>query len=751
MLFGSRARAVPADPGTDTEHPTPVAASALVPPVPKETPVEYPDGGEGEAEVMLDLTIGADGKVAGAVVISGEAPFAQAAVEAVRAWRFEPARRDGRAVPARIRYTLRFEPSPDEPTKLTSGGEPASGRAEPARGETAPAAGEPVEVIVRGAPRTPGSVTLLSSDVRSMPGAFGDPLRTVEAQPGVVPIVSGVPSFFIRGAPPANVGFFIDGIDVPLLYHAFLGPSVVHPNVIGSVEFYRGAAPVEYGRFAGPTVAANLHPFDRSWHAEGNLRLIDVGGFAGGPLGSCERPEAECSTSQVRASARYSYTGLVLSLLSDAELHYWDYQGEVRYALGPRDSIGVFGFGAYDFFQGGGDIQQEAGGGQVTFHRADLRWDHRFSSRSHTRFAVTGGYDRTSGTESDSTSVSDRSVRARLETTTALADEATLRAGADARVDAFQLQTRPLTLSFPDFSVLFPTRTDFAGGAYLGVELAPTPAISVVPGVRADVYRVSGVTAVGVDPRILATFAVSSRVILEHSFGFAHQRPNFAAQVPGAQVADLSGGLQEAVLWSSGIKWRLPGDVTAAATVFRNGYFDALDPIGGQRDFTLDRTILNRRSTIAAAGLEIGITRPLTKDVGGFLSYTLSRSEQSSGRVHSVSGFDRPHVLQAALSYAFGAGFRAGARAVLYSGVPELNLEGSPHFTTQRRGDPYFRLDLRVEKRWRLGQSGFWGATAEILNATSTREVIRLDCGSVCVERFAGPLILPSVGVEAGF
>jgi hypothetical protein len=38
-----------------------------------------------------------------------------------------------------------------------------------------------------------------------------------------------------------------------------------------------------------------------------------------------------------------------------------------------------------------------------------------------------------------------------------------------------------------------------------------------------------------------------------------------------------------------------------------------------------------------------------------------------------------------------------------------------------------------------------------VLNATSTKEVVRLDCGSVCVERFAGPVILPSVGVEAGF
>jgi hypothetical protein len=116
-----------------------------------------------------------------------------------------------------------------------------------------------------------------------------------------------------------------------------------------------------------------------------------------------------------------------------------------------------------------------------------------------------------------------------------------------------------------------------------------------------------------------------------------------------------------------------------------------------------------------------------------------------------VSGFDRPHVLQFALTYDFGRGVRAGFRSMLYSGVPALLLEGSPHFTTERRGSPYFRLDARVEKRWQLGQNSWWALNGEILNATSTREVVRIDCGTVCVERFAGPVILPSVGIEAGF
>ena len=81
-----------------------------------------------------------------------------------------------------------------------------------------------------------------------MPGSFGDPLRSIEAQPGVVPVVSGLPTFFIRGAPPANVGFFFDGIELPILYHAFFGPSVIHPSSIERVDFYAGAAPASLGQ-----------------------------------------------------------------------------------------------------------------------------------------------------------------------------------------------------------------------------------------------------------------------------------------------------------------------------------------------------------------------------------------------------------------------------------------------------------------------------------------------------------------------
>jgi len=729
-------------------EPERVEDDVLTPPTPLATPIEYPEGETGSGSVTLELTLDEHGAVRSARVVDGDSNFAAPALAAVQAWRFRPAVRRGKNVAARIRYTIRFTP-PEVAPPDPSPGEPPSRPSEPGSAEPPAPLPPVVGILIEGERPAPGAVTVTREEARELPGSFGDPLRAIEAQPGVVPIVSGLPAFFIRGAPPANVGFFVDGVDIPVLYHAFFGPSVLHPELIDSVEFHPGAAPVQYGRFAGPVVAVKRRPFVGRRTGQATLRAIDAGALLESPLDPECNGRLECSKTGARVAGRYSYAGLVLSALSDAKLDYWDYQGEVSYALGPRDTASVLSFGAYDFFRPPTDA--ETSGGEVEFHRVDVRWDHELPRQGNLRVGLTGSYDRAGGAVEDSSVVLDRALRLRLELTSRVSDRVLLRAGADAKIDRYGLETNPLLLSYPDYSALFPERTEGVTGAYVGAEIAATDRILVTPGVRFDVYRSQGITAYGVDPRLAASFELHKNWKVEHSLGVLHQRPNFAAQVPGAQVADLAGGLQHAVLFASTLRTRLPEEIQASLGVFRAAYFKALDPIGGARDFTIDRTVLDRRSTVSAAGLELELRRPLTRRLGGFVSYTLSRSEQSLRGEKSVSGFDRPHVLQAAFSYDFGKGFRGGVRGVFYSGVPELNLEGSPHFTDRRRGRPYFRADFRAEKRFRLGQTSYVSVVAETLNATATREVVRLDCGEVCVERSAGPVVLPSIGVEAGF
>lgn len=67
------------------------------------------DGTEGY--VVLRILIDRSGQVAAARVVSAEPPgvFEEAAMAAIRAWRFSPAKDGGRPVPVWARQTLRFE------------------------------------------------------------------------------------------------------------------------------------------------------------------------------------------------------------------------------------------------------------------------------------------------------------------------------------------------------------------------------------------------------------------------------------------------------------------------------------------------------------------------------------------------------------------------------------------------------------------------------------------------------------------
>src|SRR4030095_12062140 len=105
-----------------------------------------------------------------------------------------------------------------------------------------------LDLTVVGERREVGQTTLSAADVREMPGAFGDPFRAVEALPGVPPALSGVPYFFVRGAPPNDNGYYVDGVRVPLLFHVGLGPGGIHPPLLGRIHLFPGAAP---GRSAG--------------------------------------------------------------------------------------------------------------------------------------------------------------------------------------------------------------------------------------------------------------------------------------------------------------------------------------------------------------------------------------------------------------------------------------------------------------------------------------------------------------------
>ncbi|HTP30444.1 MAG TPA: TonB family protein, partial [Anaeromyxobacteraceae bacterium] len=114
----------------------------------------------------------------------------------------------------------------------------------------------PYETVIHGERRRTevSRVSLQAQELKEVPGTMGDPFRVIMLMPGVGSMLSGVAYPVVRGAAPASTGYYLDGVRVPVLFHLFLGPAVIHPDFIDGIDFIPGAPPPRYGRLLGGVI-----------------------------------------------------------------------------------------------------------------------------------------------------------------------------------------------------------------------------------------------------------------------------------------------------------------------------------------------------------------------------------------------------------------------------------------------------------------------------------------------------------------
>jgi hypothetical protein len=780
------------------------APSELSPPVALgSTDVPYPEHAEGSAEAVLELVVETDGSVSSATVVDGIEPFAEQARNAALGWRFTPAERAGVPVRARIRAKVVFRSEQEEPGVLAAPATSVPTVPSTSRSEASPprAPDEPVEVVVEGERREIGETTLSKRDVREMPGAFGDAFRAIEALPGVTPLVSGIPYFYMRGAPPNNAGYYVDGVRVPQLFHLGVGQSVIHPGMIERVDFFPSAAPARYGGFAGGIVAGETRTPASELHGEANLRLVDAGALVEAPFAG--------GRGTALVAGRYGYPGPILEAVSsDIKLEYWDYQARGVVELGNDDALGVFAFGGHDYFATLSPSMDPEARNEVTeqfvsdFHRLDLRYDHALSG-GRLRLAVTGGYD-TQGAEP--TTMSNHSLGGRLEIEQRLAQDLVFRGGADARFDHYGIRitkmgpgepVAPASADPPPDNLSAGVHSDFVWRIARHVELVPGARFDVFASERPREAPASGTerTVVpAVDPRFSARAGIAPGIVWLGALGLSHQYPSLRlGDVPGP-VASVPGfpfghpELQTAAQASQGVELALPEDLMLTVTGFYSLFWGMTDlsascfqdlpgnsaePMAGD---PVPPLICPNNDPVRgrAFGLELLLRRSFSKRLSGWLSYTLSRATQQAhfitpegaAELATVpSSFDRTHVLNLVLAYDLGRRWRVGSRLLFYTGTPYSQLDGSfpvPPYNAYR-APSYYRVDFRLEKRWPLGSNGSIAFVLEGLNVTLRKEVTNLglecegkstlegEASTRCEPSKIGPLTIPSVGVEAFF
>ncbi len=623
---------------------------------------------------------------------------------------------------------------------------------------------DPIEVTVEGDRAEPGGVSFGRKEIREMPGVLNDPFRAIETEPGVTPVASGVPFYFIRGAPPSNVAYSFDGIPVPMLFHVGAGPSVIPPGLVQRVELHRGPYPVTFGRVAGAVVEAEAVPMRDEWHGEAAGRVVDVGGLVEGPL-----PDRRGS---LLAGGHFAVGAEILSaLVPSVDIRYGDYQARGSFRVGGGGTLSLLTFGAYDFMAT--VTPAEEGREEVRdvlldsdFHRVDLRYVRPFDDGGSVELGTTLGLDQSRGLGVERARDFRLNTRVKLERP--LAKRVRLRAGLDVTLDNYDVtpggQQQCTTAICSEgllgasteaelaqaFALLFPSRIDLAVGAYLDALIVMGPRATLTPGLRVDYYHSLGKSDLAVDPKLVGRLGVTDWLRFVPSIAVASQLPGFPP-LPGMQIGGIPGGLQRALQQSFGAELAT-GPIDLIAGVFRQVTFNLTDSIGGKRGggFASDRFLT--RSTGDGYGLELSAKGAVSRNIFFLASYTLSRTTRQIEGTTLPSAYDRTHVAQAATLFDFGKNWKGGVRGLFYTGFPAD--EESPYRRPSADPDrvkPFFRLDVRLSKRWVFRRT-FVGLAFDVQNATLAKEVFDVSCGeSGCVPREIGPIAIPTMLIEAGF
>lgn len=737
-----------------------IAPAIAQPPQPALTPPRLLDSPELElapgteplpedAAVELQITIAADGTVSDAQIVTAlREDIDPLVLDAARRMRFEPARRDGVAIPATIRFRFRVrvpapEPLPVEPPPegaTTGGGAPIEPGATPVPAPTAPPDLEPpppeasfgaTAVVERPEPGAATRIVLEAEELTTVPGTFGEPLRVVATLPGVARTPFGLGYFVVRGASFENTGFLIDGYWVPILYHLGAGPAVISSRLVERLRFYPGGYPVEQGRFIAGLIALDTAPPPaNTLHLEAEVDLLRASALAILPFDE--------GRGSVALALRRSYYDLVLPLIIDGiDLAYTDWQIRGDYRLTDRLSASLFVFGSYDLL----DTTLATGAGvtagstntsfEYAFTRAIASLQLKLPDEIRVTWSGSVGEDTTAigsrqpGVPNLSLELTRLSVGTRLHAIVPMSDALQSSAGVDVDASIYrahsQLPSFPSLGDFPepDFN---PTVTEVEAqviiqqiGTWLEQVVRPGP-FELTAGLRMEYLRYADVATAQFDPRGVARWKTHERVTLVGATGLFTQPPN--PMNIERQVGNPEMRPQRSWQSSLGVELTLPYDVEATTTGFYNRMWHlqrTTNQIIREDDGSTRRLLYLDDGEGRSYGLEVMLRRKIERGLYGWLSYTLAWSDRFLEGGDTVPFFfDQRHTLNLALSYATANGWRFGARFTLASGRPTRAVTGALYdgdgdfYDAQRTGlterlPTYHQLDVRIDREITIG------------------------------------------------
>jgi TonB family protein len=642
--------------------------------------------------------------------------------------------------------------------------------------------------------REVSSYTLSRQELQSTPGSFGDPIRVLQDLPGVARAPLFLGELLIRGSGPNDTGTYIDGIELPLLFHFLAGPSIVNPEFVDKLDFYTGGFGGEYGRAIGGLVDIETRkPAEDQVHGSASINLLDSDAYVSVPI---------TQDLSVSAAGRRSYYDLfvpfVLKALGVNESvlpYYDDYQVRADYHLPDTNNrFQLFFFGSDDAL----NISSGTGatGPSITddtdFWRLEAAWTYT-GAKLHSKAQLwVGTNSQDTGLPGTSNGENDLVGGAREKLEFDIRPHLAMRAGVEALwtnaqvnqdvpppPDAFrgtpgENQEAPPTPASATF-----LKSDTAAWGELTWELPK--GVKVIPSLRADGFYQVDHWLGAVDPRlnVREDFDLLGPTALKAAVGLYHE-PAYAYEVsPLTGTPSLP--LQQAFQSSLGVEHAFTDLIHLEVTGFFNFYSDLAEAPGGANSsilsslagglFGTTATSYTPNGAVRAYGLEVLLRHQLSRHFYGWLAYTYSYSllhdpelPGAAGEGFHPSPYDERHVLTIVAQYRFGSGWQLGARFRLASGLPYTPPVGATFDADTQSYQqipgaynsatlPLFQqLDLRVDKEWVFSRWSF-GLYLDVQNVYNAQNVefVTFNYNYTAMSTITGIPFLPTLGIQGRF
>jgi hypothetical protein len=651
---------------------------------------------------------------------------------------------------------------------------------------------DPNEVIeVHGkAPDEPLRTELAPDELHALPGGGNDALRGLASLPGVARIPFGLGGLALRGAAPHDTRVFLDGIEVPILYHFGGLASFVPIDALERVELTPSGFDARWGRGIGGVVlldSRSSHPV--RWTSEGEISLLHAGALATGPASD---------GGSWLVGVRRSYIDFVLAAAeinflapsyTDAQVRWQS--GDNRWtalafvsddglSLENNNSSGGDGLDAnnvksFDYTSRFARIglRYASGGATIT------PWvgiDDYLAKANHK--GVDKGYSRTDYTAGLRAELAARAFGGRLQL------------GVDGKATHYDYTitgTPPPSLFDPDPQGVITrdgTQESLDVGAFIveDWQLAGGHA-SLRPGVRIDRFGLAD--RVVVDPRVSVVEPLGEGASLTETVGAYHEPPLVTDLDPifGKRQLAPPSSLQASVTGEAPmfglfvgkatayaqIQDDLPVDVVSGATpISDNGGEQAGGLLAISRELVDEQFGSYSYREYIGHGRAWGIELLARRDFGkltGWISYTYARAFRTGNPRRDEHYYpyvlDQPHQLIAVATRPLGTHWRLGGRFRFTSGNPITPVATAYYSASDMKWTavdgpllserlPVFaQLDLRIDHLW-PNRRGVWDLYVDIQNVTAAENVEGVTYTQDFSQRqyTHGLPIFPSIGVE---